>query len=153
MTTKTKEVKEVSVDDKLDQLIDIVSGVADRVKALEEIEPVATEVKAYEPKTSVPNRYVQIVLQILGPRFGIEKELDEETYGTRANNEPNLYHLIVPEDYSTLTESEREMGMRDIRSKAIDGDDDLKNYCSLVRNQIIKYHQKEGKPLPIRGFE
>ena len=176
MKTKTKKIgrlkKEESIkvlpgdiqipdiSKQLTDLTDIVLSLSNEVKGIRDQK--AVEVKEediYEPKTHVHPTYLATVREVLGPEFGVESNLAKEDYGIQAIDDPRMIHIIVPDKYNTLTEKEKEnqavtkgqktipsTRLKDIRSKVIEDDNDLRLWCEQIRNNVMKYLQDEGKP-------
>ena len=134
------------VSKQISELSEIVLELSRDVKELREKKALPLEKDVYEPKTHVAPSYVQIIHEILGGEFGVESSLSTEDYGIYAIDDPRMIHLIVPEKYNTLTEQEKKMGLKDIRSKVIDDENDLRIWCELVRNQIAKYFRQSIAP-------
>ena len=139
----------------LESLTDIVLSLSSEVKELRDQKTVEVpKEEQYEPKTHVPKQYLDTVREILGPEFGVESNLAEQDYGIQAVDDPRMLHIIVPNKYNALTEQERlntsvdhtSSELRDIRSKVIEDENDLRIWCEQIRNHIMKYLQDEGKP-------
>lgn len=149
-----------NISKQLTDLTDIVLSLSNEVKEIRDQKAVAIkEEDVYEPKTHVHPQYLATVREVLGPEFGVESNLNEEDYGIQAIDDPRMLHIIVPDKYNTLTEKEKEnqavtkgqktipsMRLKDIRSKVIEDDNDLRLWCEQIRNNVMKYLQEEGKP-------
>ena len=148
------------ISKQLTDLTDIVLSLSREVKEIRDQKAVAVkEEDVYEPKTHVHPTYLATIREVLGPEFGVESNLAELDYGIQAIDDPRMLHIIVPEKYNVLTEKEKENQavtkgqkvipsdrLKDIRSKVIEDDNDLRLWCEQIRNHIMKHLQDEGKP-------
>lgn len=92
------------------------------------------------PTEYIPPSWRKIVDETLSPEFGIRiKEFDNTT--------DFMVDIIVPEKYSSLTPKEKELGVRDIRSRMISrsaGENGIRDWCKLIRSNLSKFYGAAG---------
>ena len=96
------------------------------------------------PKKYIPPKYRQIVTELLSEDF----ELDITDFDDRTDFQ---VHIIVPERYSSITPEDRKKGVQDIRSRMVPrslGENGVREWCSLIRQNLNRYYTKEGKQSP-----
>lgn len=151
--TKEDRRSVASVHKRVDELAStvntLVEAVANLVKKFDtptkfEYNPETTKVSDYKPKGYVPPKYRQICDEVLSPEFGLDCE--ESTVSMDFT-----IHIIVPDRYSSLTEKEKEMGVKDIRSRVVSralGENGVREWCVKVRENLNKFFSKSGVVSP-----
>lgn len=96
------------------------------------------------PNKYIPPKYRQLVNEILSSEFGLDiTDFDDRT--------DFQIHIIVPEKYSSVTPEDRKKGIQDIRSRMIPrslGENGVREWCNLVRQNLNKYYTREGVASP-----
>jgi len=158
-TNKSNGNKELT--DKIDSVvtsINVMAGAINKLVELQTDKKVATQekivdaVKAFDPAIedeTYPNKYIPpkyraIASQILSPEFGI----DVLDFADRTDFQ---FSVIVPEKFSSVSQDDRAKGVRDIRSRMIPralGENGVREWCTLIRNNLARYYQKEGIATP-----
>lgn len=98
----------------------------------------------YKPKGYVPQKYRQIVDEILSSEFGVDCI-------ENAQNMDFELQIIVPEKYNSLTVVEKQAGMKDIRSRVISralGENGVRDWCIKVRENLNKFYTRSGVKSP-----
>lgn len=99
------------------------------------------------PQVYIPPKYRQLVDDILSPEFGISvTDFDDRT--------DFQIHVIVPEKYSSISPDDRKKGIQDIRSRMIPrslGENGVREWVTLIRQNLNKYYTKEGKASPFQN--
>jgi len=94
----------------------------------------------YQPKGYVPQKYRQIVDEILSSEFGFDVEESPESMDFTIK-------IVVPEKYSALTAVEKQAKVKDIRSKVISralGENGVREWCIKVRENLNKFYTSSG---------
>lgn len=161
-TVDKKPPKVVSVDEKIEKLSKTVNTLVDGMSVLMEAQankevpasapmamtPAMTPTQEDETKddTYVPKNFRKLCNVILSPAFGMRVvDFDDRM--------DFMVEIIVPDEFSSLTPQEKEKGVRDIRSKMIAravGENGVKEWCQLIRQNLNKYFTKEGKASPFK---
>ena len=137
-TTK-KEIDELRQEIKKTQEMfkELVSLVKEEIVKKEEVKQ---EVKKEEEKTEqvegsksfVPPEWVEVVHSVLNKKFGVEVEY--------FNDRPQfLFTIVVPEEYSNMSEKEKEVKKVDLRSKVIsiaEGVNGVRQWAETVYNNF-----------------
>ena len=100
------------------------------------------------PENYTPPRFRKLCDEILSPDFG----LDVLDFPDRTDFQVNI---SVPEKFSSVSEIDRQKGVKDIRSRMIPralGENGVKEWCMLVRKNLNKYYQKEGVATPFSSM-
>lgn len=147
-----------TVEVKLDAVISAVNTLAGAVGKLVEIQTAEknqpSEIAATKstekfhppmddatyPSSYIPPKFRQIVDEVLSPEFGIHIE-------DFPNTTDFQFNVVVPEKYSSVIPQDKEKGVRDIRSRIIPralGENGVREWCVLIRNNLNKYYSKEG---------
>lgn len=96
------------------------------------------------PNKYIPPKYRQIVTEILSEEFGLDiTDFDDRT--------DFQVHIIVPEKYSSVIPEDRKKGVQDIRSRMVPrslGENGVREWCTLIRQNLNKYYTREGKASP-----
>ena len=96
------------------------------------------------PNKYIPPKYRQIVTEILSADFGLDiTDFDDRT--------DFQVHIIVPEKYSSVIPEDKKKGVQDIRSRMVPrslGENGVREWCTLIRQNLNKYYTREGKASP-----
>jgi len=157
-----KEVKfDNSVEKKLDEVVSTINILASAVGKLVELQTAdkkpeqtvkSDSTETYRPKLDdvtypsayIPPKFRNIVDEVLSPEFGIKIEDFENTTDFQ-------FSVIVPDKYSSVIPTDRQKGVVDIRSRIIPralGENGVREWCMLIRNNLNKYYSKEGVGSP-----
>ena len=147
-----------SSDDKIlsavNNLAKLVENLAGRVENIEEkrekIQETADkqyipEVDETYPTQRQPSQYRRIVNEILTSEFDFDIE-DVDPHNFR-------FAIYIPDRYSSLTESDKERGLKDVRSKIIPvimGENGVTAWCKLVKQNLAKYFTQQGGLNPFK---
>ena len=96
------------------------------------------------PQQYVPAKYRAIVTELLSEDFGVTIVDFEDRTDFQVN-------IIVPERYSSVTKEDREKGVEDVRSRMVArsmGENGVREWCSLIRQNLNKYYTQSGKASP-----
>jgi hypothetical protein len=141
--TAEKVVETSSIENKLDQVLVAIEKLTEAF-----VKPITSQAPPDEPRPSlertltneqgkapevintipVPTEFRQQVDSVLNSMFGIEIEPTGDPLSM-------LFTVVVPEKYSRLTESQKDIGMRDVSPKVIDramGVNGVKEWCETV---------------------
>lgn len=96
------------------------------------------------PQQYVPAKYRAIVTELLSEEFGVTIVDFEDRTDFQVN-------IIVPEKYSSVTKEDRAKGVEDVRSRMVArsmGENGVREWCSLIRQNLNKYYTQSGKASP-----
>lgn len=144
--------------DKMDSVIKGLNSVASAVNKLIEMQTaipstvIAQKEKVFNPKLEdetypsdyIPPRFRKIVDEILSTDFGL-RVVD---FPDRTDMQIDI---IVPDKFSSVSEQDKEKGIKDIRSRIMTrslGENGVKEWCMLVRKNLNRYYQREGVQSP-----
>lgn len=145
-------------DKRFELLAESISKINEEIKQLKDrpVESVKTDSissplsikhSSYKPKGYVPQAYRQICDEVLSPEFGFD--CIENTH-----NLDFEIQIIVPHEYSSLTEQEKLAGVQDIRSRVISralGENGVREWCIKVRNNLNQFFTRAGVKSPFNS--
>lgn len=132
MTLKELEVKLNNLTETVDKLAGIVENLL-TIKEPAKPEPVTPDVHPASPYP-IPSEYREAVDAILNKHFGIQLE-------PMSDSPQFTFTIIVPDRYSTLTPSQKEMHVADIRPKVISYADGLNGVKLWVEKVLSSFNQ------------
>lgn len=140
-------------------LIEVVGSLAEKVAKLEDKTQIETSVivetdkgmdsdndETY-PLTYIPRKWRELVDNILDARFGIK--IDDFD-----NTTDQMLHIIVPDEFSSLTNEDKAKGVKDIRSiiiKRASAENDIKSWCQKIRINLSHFYSRSGKQSPFKN--
>lgn len=146
-----------ALTDAVNKIGNAVMSVAERVEKLEgdktEETPLNTnddydtETDETINSTPVPKKFREIVDNVLSPDFGIVVEDSEDGMDFS-------FTLVVPKKYSSLSKEEIAAKKQDLRSIKIPrakGENGVREWCKLVRQNLNRYYTKEGVKSPFNN--
>ncbi len=153
-----QEEKIPEKDDKvlnaIGNLTSLVKNLAERVEGVEKKEmdripeikeePIYTREKDETyPSKRQPTQYTKIVHEILSPDFEFDiEDIDPHNF---------QFTVYVPNKYSSLTDADKEAGVKDVRSRIIPvalGENGVRDWCKLIRTNLSKYFTASGTQSP-----
>ena len=162
---KVNKVSLLDIFNRLETVVDVLSGFNERIENIEKVVepeiikavPIITtgiaitpdynpEKDETYPKSYIPREYRKLVDEILSPEFGAQ--IDDQNFGLDFE-----IKVIVPDAFSSLTPKEKEQGIKDIRSRIIPralGENGVRDWCNLIRNNLNKYFTQTGKASPFK---
>ena len=96
------------------------------------------------PENYVPSKFRKIVDETLSKDFGVNVVDFEDRTDFQLN-------IVVPDKYSSISISDKEKGLKDIRSRLIPralGENGVKEWCMLIRKNLNRFYQIEGVQSP-----
>lgn len=164
---KEKKPKGMTTDQKLDVLIGAVSKLVE-LNTVQNVEKSIDSSPEKEEKTGsgsnryvpsiddetypnsyMPPKYRSIVDSVLSTDFGARViDFDDRT--------EFQFDIIVPEKYSSVPKSERDLGVKDIRTRIIPralGENGVREWCNLIRKNLSRFYAQEGVKSPFNNVE
>ncbi len=146
---------EVSISNKLNTVINGINTLAGAISKLVEMQSVKKEEVKEEkfipkmedetyPDSYMPKKYREIVDTVLSTEF------DARIIDFTDRTEFQL-DIFVPDRFSSLSKEDREKKIKDIRTRIIPralGENGVREWCQLIRNNLTKYYQKKGIAVP-----
>lgn len=96
------------------------------------------------PTGYMPPKYRKIVDEVLSPEFKARVQDFEDRTDFQ-------FDVIVPSQYSSVSPTDKEKGVEDIRSRIMPralGENGVREWCMLIRKNLNKFYQKEGVQSP-----
>lgn len=168
---KEKKEKKQSTNDKLDILIGVMGKLVElqtaknEEKSLDDGEKSDSDVKveperkknSFDPKMEdetypsayMPPKFRKIVDEVLSPQFDA-RVVDFE------DRTDFQFDVMVPEKYSSVSKSERDQGVKDIRTRIIPramGENGVREWCTLIRKNLARFYAQEGVKSPFTNVE
>lgn len=153
LTIKDVNQKVEKVVESVDKIVEVVSKMNSKIEGMtkQEVKPLMETFQApnaiassYQPKGYVPQKYRQIVDEILSSEFGLD------CIESKDNMDFEI-QIIVPMRFSSLTTQEKQAGVNDIRSKVISralGENGIRDWCIKVRQNLNKFYVSSGVTSP-----
>jgi len=110
--------------------------------------PTGTEQPQTGTQQYIPTEYREIVNEVLNKKFGIQIDYlpDKPEF---------IFSIIVPKEYSNMSEQEWEVKKADIRSKVIsiaEGANGVRQWCEQIYNNLSPEIKARVKQDVIKGF-